>query len=196
MAATVQTFLKWFSRFSTRTLWAAGSLGAGVALGLGSAVYGLNSIGLSNAASPKDWQEWDLAEDSTTLPYALGHFLTAGQVPPSRASRQFIRSVDDQGSALSGACVATLQGALPQARWWTLAAAANNGAIGDEQGVLSAGEAVLEANGQLRAQVSATPVSGNWITPPARGAFVLVLTLHDSAPITPAQLPTLTQGGC
>jgi hypothetical protein len=192
----VQGFARWLSGFSKRTLWAIGSLGFGLAAGLGSGVYALNTIGLTAAASPKDWQEWVLSDGSTTLPYALGHFLAAGQVPPSRASRQFIRRVDDSGAALSGSCAVTLQGALPPARWWTLAATASNGKVGESRGVLSAGEAVLEANGQLRAQVSASPAAGNWIVPPGNGSYILVLTVHDAASVSAATLPPISQGGC
>ncbi len=187
----------WGSRFSSRTLWAAGSLVFGIAAGVGSAVVALNTVGLTAANAPNDWQEWNLSDDSLTLPYALGHFLNAGHVPPTKASRQFIRRVDDKGLSLDTACVTEVSGAIPAARWWTLAAAAPDGSIVSDRSVLSAGQAVLEANGKLLARVAASPAPGNWIVAPARGSFTLVLTIHDpSGPIVPSGLPSIARGDC
>lgn len=193
----VRNVTTWASRFSSRTLWAAGALLLGTVAGVGSAVVALNSVGLTAATKPGDWQEWNLSEESFTLPYALGHFLNAGRVPPTKASRQFIRRADDQGRALDGACTVEAQGTVPPARWWTLAAAASDGAIASDRHVLTAGQAILEANGKLIARISTSPAPGNWIVAPSRGAFVLVLTLHDPAvSVTLADMPSISQVGC
>jgi hypothetical protein len=131
-----------------------------------------------------------------TLPYALGHFLALGQVPPTRTGRQFVRRTDDTGKALSASCIAVLTGVVPASRWWTLAAAAPDGEMDPARGVLSAGQAVLEANGQLIATVSDSPSPGNWLVP-SRSSYTLVLTLHDASGVVGgADLPTVTQTGC
>jgi hypothetical protein len=193
----LNTVRTWGSGFSSRTIWAAGSILFGIGAGVGSAIISLNTIGLTQADAPTEWQEWNLAEDSLTLPYALGHFLNSGQVPPTKASRQFVRRVDDKGQGLSASCVIELSGVVPVARWWTLSAAAADGSVASDRNVLSAGQAIFEANGKLVARISAAPSPGNWISAPSRGAVVLVLTLHDpTAAITATDLPTLTQGGC
>ncbi len=189
--------LAWIAGFSRRTLWAVGSMLAGSIAGVASAVFALNSLGLSAGNTPNGWQEWNLAEHSATLPYALGHFLAAGQLPPAKSSRQFVRRVDDAGKGLAGDCATNIAGAMPVARWWTLSAAAGDGTAGQERGVLSAGQALLEANGQLRAVIATEPQPANWLAPPSGGSYMLVLTLHEPASaITAAALPGVTRSAC
>ena len=196
MPKLLRTFITWSARFSRRTVWAVGCLVLGLAAGLASAVYALGNIGLIEARTQNGWSEWNLSEKSLTLPYALGHFLALGQVPPTRTGRQFIRKTDDAGKLLSSSCVAVLSGVVPAARWWTLAATAPDGTIQPERGVLAAGQAVLEANGRLVATVSDEPSPGNWLVP-ARSTYMLVLTLHDTGEAGGTfDLPAVTQADC
>jgi hypothetical protein len=170
---------------------------AGAGGGLATAVVALNSVGLSGNSDPANWQRWNLAEDSLSLPYALGHFLTAGQVPPTNASKQYVRRTDNTGKGLNASCTAVVAGVIPATRWWTLAATANNGTTTSKRGVLNAGQAVVDANGQLHVRIGREPMPGNWLVPPSNGAFMLVLTLHD--PVTDIDiklLPSVTLEGC
>ncbi len=186
----------WLARFSAGTLWAAGCLLIGGIAGVVSATVALNSIGLSDARL-SSWRSWSLEDDSLARPYALGHFLAQGQLPPSNASQQFVRMVDDTGRGLGGTCVIVIKGTLPAARWWTIAATSVNGSIANPRSVLSAAHAMREANGQLIVHISRDPSPGNWLMPPGNGAYVISLTLHDPvADVDGKQLPSVVQEGC
>ncbi len=173
--------LTWVRGFSLRTVWAAGAVIVGVAAGVGSASYSLSVAGLNPPKQPHSWQEWNLDPDSSTLIYALGHFLAADQMPPSRTSQQFIRMTDRSGTLLKGECTVTVSGTLPKARWWTLEAATLNGKVKSRQSIIDAGMAVLEADQRLIAAIANEPRPGNWIASPSTGAYMLIFTLHDPA---------------
>ena len=170
---------------------------AGVALGVGSASYSLSVAGLNPPKQPQGWQEWNLNPDSTTLLYALGHFLTADQMPPPRNSQQFVRITDHAGAALKGECPVTISGTLPKSRWWTLEAATLNGKVKSRKSILDAGMAVLESDQRLVANIATEPQPGNWIVPASNGAYMLILTLHDPAIDTKdTNLPDVIAGKC
>jgi hypothetical protein len=189
--------VSWLSRFSQRTVWAVGSIIVGAAVGLASASYSLSQAGLGAPRTPNGWQEWNLAPESPLLPYALGHFLAAGQLPPSRSSRQFVRRTDDEGRKLNSSCPVLVSGPMPVVRWWTLAATANNGKAQDSGSYLDAGSAIRESTGKLIVTVAPLPQPGNWIAPATRGNFMLVLTLHDVAgEVTELDSLSISMGVC
>jgi hypothetical protein len=169
----------------------------GVVIGLFSAFSALGSMGLKQVQNGNGWQEWRLGENERLLPYALGHFQAAGQVPPPKSSRFFVRSADENGSALYGDCVYVFSGQNIPARWWTISA--SNGSNPNVNAVLTAGQAVADADGQLIINISRHPEPGNWIAPPDSGAFVLNFVLSEPALPTDGSalpLPTLKKTGC
>jgi hypothetical protein len=191
------TLLKSLGDLSQRTIWAVGAAGLGLAVGIGSAMYSLSVAGLMPPKQAQGWQEWNLDPESRTLPYALGHFLAADQMPPPRTSQQFVRKTDNDGKALRGDCAITIVGSLPTSRWWTLQSATLNGRIPNKQSIADMGTAVREADNSLVFKVSATPQPGNWMLPASNGSYMLVLTLHDTAVDTgDSKLLSVTTGDC
>jgi hypothetical protein len=174
-------------RFST--LYVLAGLGLGIFTGL----RALDSTGLENVKGGNGWQEWRLSESDRLLPYSLGHFLSAGQVPPPRATHFYVRYTDDDGNILSSDCIFKIDGPAIAARWWSLRA-------GDEvQSTLSAGQAVLTASGQLDAVISRHPMPGNWILPTSSGTYVLSYVISEPAKAKDATaliLPSVKRVGC
>ncbi len=139
----------------------------GLGLGVLTAIYALSTLGLKPVADSQGWREWRLGENDRMLPYSLGHFLGSGQVPPPKAARYYVRERDDDGNVLSGDCVFEISGPSIPARWWSLSVGQK------EASVLSAGQAMLDDAGNLKAVVSRHPLPGNWLTPPDSGSFTL-----------------------
>jgi hypothetical protein len=169
----------------------------GAVIGLFSAISALGGMGLRQVQNGNGWQEWRLGENERLLPYALGHFQSVGQVPPPKSSRFFVRSADENGNALYGDCVYVFSGQTIPARWWTISAI--NGSSQDASAVLTAGQAVTDADGQLIVNISRHPEPGNWIAPPDSGTFALRFVLSE--PELPADgsalpLPILKKKGC
>lgn len=145
----------------------------GLGLGIITAVYALSSIGLRPVADSQGWQEWRLGKNDRALPYSLGHFLNAGQVPPPKAVRYYVRERDDDGNVLSSDCIFEISGPSIPARWWSLS-------VGEaEASVLSAGQAMLDSAGNLKAVVSRHPMPGNWITPLNSSSFTLTYIISE-----------------
>jgi hypothetical protein len=168
---------------------------AGGLLGFASATFALSRAGLSDVQGQAGWQQWNLSAETSMQPYSLGRFLADGQLPPSNAQNEYFRSTDKDGKALRGDCRVTLKGKLPPARWWTIAAVTRSGQTASPASVISAAQAILEADGSIELTVNASPVPGNWITPPP-GGYSLVVTLNEMTETTALALPIITQEGC
>jgi hypothetical protein len=166
---------------------------SGVAIGLVSALVKLDSAGSHAVIGHANWQEIDVSANALQLIYALGHFQVAGQVPPSTSLRQLQRLRDEDGNRLSASCVFVLEGKIPKARWWTIAATSDATTV--DENVISSGQAITDADGLLRVSVARSPVAGNWIIPPD-GRYAIVLTLHDPVDVQTMVLPLVRQGRC
>ncbi len=175
---------------------AALAIGSGVAIGLGSALTYLGSAGLSAVLDNPNWVEADVSTETTALPYALGHYLLEGVMPPPNSLRQFTRSRDEDGNTLRGDCVFVLEGNISTARWWTVAATNSNGTALNAQSVLAAGQALSSADGRFKISFASSPVAGNWIKVPS-SAYTLAITLHDATDEEESlKLPTIRRGNC
>jgi hypothetical protein len=194
--AIISNILNWAGTFSRRTVWAVGAVGLGVAAGVVSAMYSLSVAGLLPPKEAQGWQEWDLDPDSLTLPYALGHFLAAQQMPPPRTAKQFIRKTDATGKSLRSDCIVTIAGEMPKSRWWTLGAATLNGKFNSKASIADTSTVVREGDNKVVINVSASPLPGNWLQPASNGAYMLILTLHDPSIDTGNNLPDVIAGGC
>ena len=122
------------------------------------------------------WMEVKHDGDDLNSLYLSGHFLRRGEVPPLKGSRFFVRQLDDEGNSLRGDCVVSVEGRMPDARWWFVSADAKN-----IRAALDAGEAVREASGNYTISISNNPVPGNWLVPPTTGAYSISLVLLDAA---------------
>jgi hypothetical protein len=176
-----------FFRFSTVYML------VGLSIGVYTAMRALETTGLENVEGAKGWQEWRLGENERSLPYALGHFLSAGQVPPSKAARYFVRRYDDEGNLLSGDCNFKVDGPEISSRWWSLRAGEEKAAI------ISAGQAIISEAGQFVATISPRPAPGNWLQPPKGTNFTLTYVINGPAKTkndAPLILPTVKKVGC
>ncbi len=157
---------------------------AGVAAGWISAVSLIENYGFEPAVGQPMWKERRNASDHPAAPYAFGFFINQGQVPPPLTSRHFVRSVDDNGSALRSDCIYDVSGTLPPARRWSMAISTSEGTLS----TLGAGETVFEADGSVRVALASQPVPGNRLVLPPSSVPILSLTIHDptesDAPLT------------
>jgi hypothetical protein len=154
---------------------AVAMLVAGLSFGLLSARHMMET---ASGAAPLDggkWAEIKPEGDDLNSLYLAGHFLRRGEVPPLKGSRFFVRQVDDDGNTLRGDCVVSLDGKIPDARWWFVSAN-----IKGARTALDAGEAVREASGEYTISISENPVPGNWLVPPSGGSYELSLVLLDA----------------
>jgi hypothetical protein len=109
---------------------------------------------------------------------------------PPKSVLYFVRNVDDDGNSLRSDCIVTVEGPAIPARWWALSS-------GDQRGaVLSAGEAVLDSKGQLKATISRHPSPGNWIVPPDSSSYTLSYILSEPSKAAEIDLPHVKRIGC
>jgi hypothetical protein len=167
---------------------------AGVLLGVISAMSALGSVGLKPVAPTSKWSEWQLNGASTTLVYSLGHFLGDGQLPPPKSARYFVRSLDEDGNSLRVDCVYVVEGKVTPARWWTMSVAPT--ATAAPRSELSAGEAVLAQDSNLKVTISARPAPGNWIVPTNSSSLALHFIVNEPVLGQDVVLPTITKSGC
>lgn len=177
-----------------RTTFSAAALLIGLVLGIVSAINALGVMGLKPDALSPRWSEWRLADKDSMLVYSLGHFLGEGQLPPSKSTRYFVRSLDDDGNGLRADCIYVIQVEVTPARWWTMSVAPFG--VAAPHAELSAGEAVVSQDGILKASISARPQPGNWIAPADSSAMSLVYVINEAVEGQPIALPSVTKSGC
>ena len=175
------------------TLFTAILIG-GFVIGWLTAINGLAGLGLKAVVGSPYWSEWALKGDDRWQVYALGHFLSDGQLPPPKSARFFVRSADEDGNTLRGDCVYVIKGPAIAARWWTLRVSADGKS--DAQSTLSAGETVLNQDGTLIVTISRHPSPGNWIVPPDSSAVNVDYVISEPAFNEAVELPLITKSGC
>jgi hypothetical protein len=179
-----------------RTVFGLLLLLAGAAAGVASAVAAIELYGQTPVGPGSPWQSWNLSPAASAYPYALAHYLLAGRFPPATGQlREYSAQRSDDGGVLTTVCEYTLV-ATPQAsQWWSVAAFSSAGNGGGSNAVITADTAVAEANGSLKIVVSRNPSSGNWVRPPATGAFTLLYTVAEAgAAQSPQSAPSFTIG--
>jgi hypothetical protein len=177
-----------------RLSFSAVALLAGVLLGVITAMNALGSVGLKPIGPKSKWFEWQLNGASTALVYSLGHFLADGQLPPPKSARYFVRNIDEDGNSLRADCVYVVEGKIAPARWWTMSVAPSGTAAPKSE--LSAGEAVLSQDNNLKVIISARPAPGNWIVPEGNGGVSLHFIVNEPVLGQDVALPTITKSGC
>jgi hypothetical protein len=126
--------------------------------------------------SVDNWHSVRIAADSSLGFYAASSFLRKGQLPPPRGARFYTRNLDDEGNALRGGCVVSIEGKMPDVRWWSVKVQTSSG-----DASLDAGEALREADGTLVISISRAPAAGNWLRVPDDGIYNLNLVIFDPA---------------
>lgn len=139
-------------------------------------------------------------------PYAKARVSREGLLALGRAEGlAFSAQRDASGARLRRECGYRIEGPTPSARFWTLHATDEQGAlVGADFGVAPAlhSIALLRAdNGDVVVTVSARPASGNWLPLAGQGGMSLVLTLYDtpiaaSTGLADITLPRIIGTGC
>jgi hypothetical protein len=169
-------------------------LTVGLCLGLLSARYLMDTAQVSVAITGSAWREIQVGGDALSDTYATAHFLRRGEVPPPRATRIFVRDSDEDGNSLRGDCVVQIEGNVPAARWWFVAADNDS-----QRRTLDAAQTVRDTAGSFSMSIATTPVPGNWLVPPSSGGYVLQLVLigtDDTPGTTALPLPTVKRLWC
>lgn len=131
------------------------------------------------------------------LVYALGHFRSLGLLPPGRETAYYVRDADDDGQVLRSGCTYLLSGQEPAARWWSVNALSQSAP--GERISLTAGDAVLTGQKELKVTISKRMQPGNLLQVPDFGTMRVTLVMN--APYPPDKnskfaLPSLKKGAC
>jgi hypothetical protein len=177
-----------------RTTISTAALLVGVILGIVTALHGLGTYGLKPVANAPRWFQWQVSGNDQTMIYALGHFLGDGQLPPPKSAASYLRSVDDEGNGLRADCTYVIEGKVTPSRWWSMSVAEAGEAA--PQSELTAGEAVVSQQGDIRVAVSARPMPGNWIVPASSSGFTLHYVVYEAVPNAEMMLPAIKKTGC
>lgn len=176
------------------------------ALGLGATWWtvatGLPAAGLAIGA-------WKAAPDAGSLaadPYEIASTVSSGEAPLAYGDGlAFTAAVDDGGRPLDAACDYELDGELPPARVWSLAAFRPDGrrlATGGADLALTSANAVRGMGPALKIELSRRARPGNWAPLEGGGRFVLRLFLYETTLGTPLEranptaLFSIRRGAC
>jgi hypothetical protein len=162
------------------------SIVAGITIGLVSAQTMMERASQRQDGSIGNWHSVRIATDSSSGFYAASSFLRNGQLPPPRGARFYTRNLDDEGNALRGGCVVSVEGKMPDLRWWSLKAQTTSAYAS-----LDAGEALREPDGSLLISISRAPSAGNWLKVLDDGAYDLNLVIFDPAQPAKQAVPSL-----
>ena len=135
---------------------------------------------------------WRAEPDAGTLaadPYERAGAARRGEAPLAYGDGlPFTAETDDSGRPLDLACDYALEGRLPNARLWSLAAFQPSGKPIESQGEpigLNSANVVRMDDAPLRIALSRDARPGNWQQLSGAGPFVLRLTLYDTTIGTP-----------
>lgn len=112
---------------------------------------------------------------------------------------------DADGEPLRLSCSYRVEGAVPQARFWTLwardAAGRRVASIGNRAEALQSRSLLHRRDNTVVTTVSRHPAPGNWLAVGGEGQFMLVLTLYDTAigsstRIAEVELPQVLREAC
>ncbi len=165
----------------------AGYITGQQALGRAGQVPVPNSKWVQDILNPKD----------TYALYAAGHFRSAGQLPPNRATLLYTREVDEEGTGLRSSCSYQLSGHEPDARWWSVNVAPAGGS--SVAASFTARDVIMNSDSEFSLAISKHASTGNWLQPSEFGAMRVILILNEpyvTGKTHGAALPTLKRVGC
>jgi hypothetical protein len=126
-------------------------------------------------------------------PYSRASIARTGELPVGTGDGvAFTASTTDAGRPLSGACVISISGTTPAARFWTLTLYDPEGRTvpnGAERYSFTSQEVARRSNGSFEITAAPRARSGNWLPTGGIDRYVLVLRLYD----TPVGVATRTQ---
>jgi hypothetical protein len=178
----------------------------GIALGL-AATYVVTAREFPfGAARSGSWTAWPRSGAMDVDPYARAIVARKADVPLGNGEGiVFVAHADADDRPLDGRCDYSLEGAMPAARLWTLAAYTPKGRIADVNDghrELTSANVLRSSDGEARIVAAPFARAGNWLAVPHARPFALALTLYDAA-ASPTQtsleglpLPTIRRGAC
>jgi len=179
-------------RFSTGTAF----LISGALAGYVSAQQSLGRAGLVPVANELRWQQARVNPKDPYTVYAIGHFSADGFLPPPATSLFYLRNTDEDGNTLRAECAYTFAGAAPQSRWWSV----RIGNSLDAVTTLTAGDAILSGDDQLKIGIARRPTPGNWLAMPQVSNLQVTLVMNEPYPLAKnaktTPLPTVQKVEC
>jgi hypothetical protein len=172
----------------------------GLVGGWASALYFIDDLG-SEAASPNgNWRMWMLGSGTSSNPYAVAHFLLAGQVPPAQSLfRIYTNARDDEGNRLRSECIYTVSAESLPARWWSLSIEPSDIPDKTSTPVITSDQVVRGLDGSMIIAVARHPVPGNWVRPGHDGNIEIQLLVSNDvgSQVAPTvKLPAIQRVGC
>lgn len=185
-------------------LFAALALGA--ALGLSSAAMALRAGLAFGAVRAGPWVASPNAGGLDRDPYVAAALARSGETPFDVAEGvAFLARRDSDGAPLDGACAYRVAGAVPPARFWTLAVTNGRGLIVDNPARrfgFTSTELSRAENGAFELFLSPDARAGMWLPTTGLGKLALALRLYDPAAgvaagaLKPGDLPRIEKLGC
>ncbi len=168
--------------------------------GWASAMFFIDDLGSASASTNGNWRMWNLGAGSSSNPYAVAHFLLAGQVPPAQSLFLIYTSTrDDEGNTLRSECVYTVSsGSLP-ARWWSLSIGPSDIPDASSVPVITSDQIVRGQDGSMSVAVARHPIPGNWVRPAHDGNIEIQLLVSNdggSQEVSNLKLPSVQRVGC
>jgi hypothetical protein len=172
----------------------------GLVSGWASALYFIDDLGSAVASPNGHWRMWNLGAGTSSNPYAVAHFLLAGQVPPAQSLfRIYTSSRDDDGNRLRSECVYMVSASSLPARWWSLSVEPSDIPDNASTPVITSDEIARGLDGSMIIAVARHPIPGNWVRPGHDGNIELQMLVSNdggSQEASSVVLPAVQRVGC
>lgn len=139
-------------------------------------------------------------------PYVRGATVVRGDLPLGIGEGLALTAQSDSmGDPLDARCAYGLSGAIPSARYWTLARYAPDGTVADattRRHAFTSSEIVRAHDGTFEITIARTVQPGNWLPLGDESRFVLMLRLYDTplsasaTTLRETDLPTISRRAC
>ncbi len=174
--------------------------------GIWSTLVALNATAGFGAIKLGPWQAFPEVQTAKADPYAKSHRANGGKLLYGSAEGlTFTAAEDATGERLSGRCSYRLSGQTPQARFWTLFAAAPGApppsVAADLPMALNSRNVLRREDGSFEITISSRAKPLNWLAVSAARPFRLTLTLFDtptagSSGLIDLEMPRIEKIGC
>lgn len=152
------------------------------------------------------WTSWPRDGHADIDPYGRARLSHSGEMPLGAAEGMtFIAKADDDGEPFTPSCDYVFAGAVPRARFWTLALLSPDGfpiANMTERYGFTSSEILRDADGSFSIIIAPQARPGNWLPVGQTESYVLVLRLYDTELDTGAtalateDLPSIRKAAC
>jgi len=178
----------------------------GLAAGLVSAFWMVEGDYPFGRRQAQAWTAWPELGSREIDPYARAILARNGDIPLAIGEGlAFHTETDDFGRRLDSACLYTIGGMTPPARYWTIALYDRQGRLDPSPTARShttSARILRDEAGRMQIAISRDPQPGNWLIAPASGPFQIVFRLYDTPVsgtlswVTEGSLPTIERGEC